>query len=93
METVWCAVICNALRYRNVLVKSTEFPIQLSPKWSVRQSALCANYNAMRVEFPLRQSIVVSFALTASPEMAGWEAKGKGAYLRAKWKLEIGTSD
>ena len=47
----------------------------------------------MRVEFPLRQSIVVSSTLTASPEMAGWEAKGNGAYLRVKWKLEIGTPD
>ena len=54
----------------------------MSPKWSVRQSALCANYNAMRVEFPLRQSIVVSSTLTASPEMAGWEAKGNGECLR-----------
>jgi len=23
----------------------------------------------------------------------GWEAKGKGAYLREKWILESGTSD
>ena len=51
------------------------------------------NHNAMRVKFPLRQSIVVSFTLTASPETARWEAKGNGAYLRVKWKLEIGTSD
>ncbi len=41
-----------------------------------------ANYNAMRVEFPLRQSIVVSFTLTASLETAGWEAKGNGECLR-----------
>jgi len=37
-----------------------------------------ANYNAMRVKFPLRQSIVVSLTLTASSETTGWEAKGNG---------------
>ncbi len=37
------------------------------------------NHNAMRVKFPLRQSIVVSFTSTALLERVGWEAVG---YLR-----------
>jgi hypothetical protein len=30
---------------------------------------------------------------TAIPERVRWEADGKGAYLRARWMLETGTSD
>jgi hypothetical protein len=64
------------------------------------KSAL-ASCNAMRVKFPLRQSIVVSLTSTASSEKMGWEAEGNGAYLNVpsirtllvRWTLEIGTSD
>jgi len=59
------------------------------------QEAKCAlsNCNAMQVKFLLRQSIVVSFTLTASLETAGWEARENGAYLRVRWTHKIGTSD
>ena len=56
---------------------------------------MCAptNRDAIQVRFLLRLSIVVSLTSTAIPERVRWEADGKGAYLRVRWTLEIGTSD
>jgi hypothetical protein len=38
----------------------------------------------MWVRFPLQQSIIVYFTLTAVMETLSWEARGNGAYLRER---------